>query len=377
MKGDLGPRALSEKLCDRIEALAERLLPAGSCAAGKRAWRAGSVGGEAGTGMRLWLAGPKRGQWSCWKSGKWGDALDLVAAVECGGDLKRACDWARDWLGIEQLDPAEAARLKQRADRAREARRREAERQALKDVENASAVWRAGKTLRPGDPGWLYLTGRGCALDELPGLPEVLELMPLRSIPALWNPESRRSWPALIAALSAPDGRLANVHRIWLEARRDAEGRMIVTKAPLARPKLSMPGGYAGAAVRLWRGASAKPWAQMPEGETLLAGEGIEDVLTIVPERPEWRACAVLSSGGLLALAAPGALPPQVRRIVWIAQNDGVDGRGQVDRRHPARAGLAEGLRAHRAQGRQTAVIRPPRWVKDVNELAQIEGEAA
>ena len=48
-----------------------------------------------------------------------------------------------------------------------------------------------------------------------------------------------------------------------------------VVKAPLDRPKLSMPGGYPGGCVRLWRGASGKSWGAMPEGETLLAGEGL------------------------------------------------------------------------------------------------------
>jgi hypothetical protein len=32
---------------------------------------------------------------------------------------------------------------------------------------------------------------------------------------------------------------------------------------------------------------------------------------------------------------------------------------------------LEHGLRVHRNAGRSVAVIRPPRWVKDVNELAQ------
>jgi hypothetical protein len=56
-------------------------------------------------------------------------------------------------------------------------------------------------------------------------------------------------------------------------------------------------------------------------------------------------------------------MPPEVTRLIWIAQND--------PKGSPALRALARALRAHRVAGRGTAVIRPPRWVKDVNELAQ------
>jgi len=97
----------------------------------------------------------------------------------------------------------------------------------------------------------------------------------------------------------------------------------------------------------------------MPGGETLLAGEGLEDTLTIICARPEWRAAAVLSVSSLAGLV----LPPQVTRLVWIAQNDAPGS--------PAAAALGRALRLHRQAGRSVAVIRPPRWAKDINELAQ------
>jgi hypothetical protein len=156
-------------------------------------------------------------------------------------------------------------------------------------------------------------------------------------------------------AICGPDGRHINTHRIWLRGLVDGD----VVKAPLTRPKLSMPGGYAGGGVRLWRGASGKPWNSMPDGETLLAGEGIEDVLTIVSARPDWRAVAVLSVSSLAGLV----LPPQVPRLIWVAQNDPPGS--------PAAETLARALRERRAQGVAVAEIRPPREVKDVNEWAQ------
>lgn len=165
-----------------------------------------------------------------------------------------------------------------------------------------------------------------------------------------------RYWPALVAAISAPDVPHVNTHRTWLAARADG----VATKARLAKPKLSMPGGYAGGCVRLWRGASGKPWNQMPDGETVLAGEGVEDVLTVVIARPEWRACAVLSVSSLAGLV----LPPQCARLIWIAQNDPP---GSV-----AAHTLARALTVHRSSGRRVSLIRPPVWCKDVNEVVQL-----
>ena len=121
-----------------------------------------------------------------------------------------------------------------------------------------------------------------------------------------------------------------------------------------------MLGGYSGGCVRLWKGASGRPWNTMPDGVTLAIGVGIEDVLTIVCARPEWRAAAVLSVSSL----APLVLPVKVNRLIWIAQND--------PRRSPAATALAEALRVHRAAGRRVSTIRPPPFVKDVAEFAQL-----
>jgi len=345
----LDAAAIAEQLRDRIDALARQLLPNGRHSPG-RTYRCGSIAGEEGQSLCVWLDGPKRGRWRDYAADSGGDALDLVAAAVCGRDLGRALSWARDWLGLGRLDAETVERLKRQAKAVRERRAREAEFDSVRQAQDAKLQWLAGGELRPGDVAWRYCLGRGFDLAELPAPPRALRLHQ-----SLWNPESRRSWPTLMAAICAPDGRHVNTHRIWLEERSDG----CVVKAPLERPKLSMPGGYRGGCVRLWRGASDKPWGAMPEGETLLAGEGLEDVLTIVCARPEWRAAAVLSVSSLAGLV----LPPQVARLVWIAQNDAPGS--------PAAAALGRALRLHRQAGRSVAVIRPPRWAKDVNELAQ------
>jgi hypothetical protein len=345
-----GVRTISECLADRIEQLVLQLLPFGKYGAGRRTWRVGSVAGEAGQSLCIWLDGPRRGRCRDFASGWYGDTLDLVAAVLCAGDLGEALSWARDWLGLEILSPGHAEALKRKAAATRQQRQRDAADAAIGQAHDAKRVWRAASELRPGDLVWRYLGSRGIELGDLVQPPAALRLYP-----ALWNAESGRVLPALVAAICAPDGRHVNTHRIWL--REQPNG--LVTKARLERPKLSMPGGYAGGCVRLWQGISQKPWAAMPKGETLVVGEGIEDVLTIVCARPEWRAAAVLSVSSLAALV----LPDRVARLIWIAQND--------PHGSPAAQALAEALRVHREAGRRVSVIRPPRQWKDVSEFAE------
>ena len=346
----LSPRDVAEQLGDRSYSLVPKLLPGGIYAQGRRAWRVGSLAGEPGGALRVYLDGPRRGRWRDYKSGQAGDLLDLVAAVACHGDTRAAYRWACDWLGVGRIEPAEAERLRHRAEQAREVRRQEAEREAEGHARAAKGLWLAAAPLQPGDAGWRYLADRGINLGMLPAPPAALRLHL-----GLWNPESQRHWPALVAAICGADGRHVNTHRIWLDPQSNGQ----VKKAPLAQPKLSMPGGYPGGAVRLWRGKSGRPWNAMPDGETVLAGEGIEDLLTIVSRRPEWRAVAVLSVSSL----APLVLPPAVARLIWIAQND--------PPRSPAAKALAAALALHRAAGRRVSVIRPPRLLKDVNDYAQ------
>jgi hypothetical protein len=352
-EGELSARAVSERLADRIDGLARQLLPGGFYGQGRRHWRCGSIAGESGQSLVVWLDGTKRGRWKDYSSGEGGDALDLAAAVLHRNDLGAAFKWALDWLGIGELDPAEADRLQRQAEAARDQRRHQAEREARINAQDAKKIWLAGKPLTEGDLAWRYFLGRGVDLRLLDHEPRALRLHP-----GLWNPESRRAWPALVAAICAPDGTHINTHRIWLELRSDGS----VAKAPLERAKLSMPGGYPGGCVRLWNGASGKPWKTMPADETLVAGEGLEDTLTIACSRPEWRYVAVLSVSSL----GPLVVPDQVTRLIWIGQND--------PKGSPAAKALARGLALHRQAGRRTLIIRPTRDVKDVNELAQLIG---
>jgi len=131
-----------------------------------------------------------------------GDALDLVAAVVCCGNLGAALRWSKDWLGLAQVDAETADRLKREAARAEEERRRRADRDAVVQARDSKSVWLAAKPMTEGDPAWKYLLGRGIDLAALPAPPAAIRLHP-----ALYNAESRRSWPTIVAAICGPDGK--------------------------------------------------------------------------------------------------------------------------------------------------------------------------
>jgi hypothetical protein len=337
--------AIARALAERIDQLAPELLPAGRYDHGRRYWRCGSVAGEPGQSLAIVLRGHHRGRWRDWAAGEGGDALDLVAQVACGGDLGRALDWARAWLGLGRLGAA-APRAQREAKRPLPAAREvETRRQA------ARRIWLAAAPLRPGDLGWRYLAGRGIDLAVLPRPPAALRIHP-----ALWHAPSGQYWPALVAAIAGADGAHLATHRTWLAPRADGG----VGKAAAAA-KMTL-GAYhdGGGAVHLTRGASGRPWRQAPPGETIAIGEGIEDVLTVACARPDWRTAACCTA---LSYLARIALPPGCRRVVVIAQNDPLGSE--------ASRALTRGLAALRERGIAVAVLWPPVTCKDINECVQ------
>ena len=136
-----------------------------------------------------------------------------------------------------------------------------------------------------------------------------------------------RRLPALVAAVTGDAGErpghgaILGVQRTWLDPRSPA-------KAGVASPRKAL-GRIYGHAVRFGRPA---------DGASLLVGEGIETVLSLVTAVPEITAAAALSAGSLGAFAPP----PGVARLV-IARDNDTEGEQAAMRlaRRCARAGVA------------------------------------
>ena len=260
-----------------------------------------------------------------------GDALDLVAEALYAGNKKRALDWARQWLGLTS-DPAAAV---QRAAPPQP-------RPAAMDDETArigAAAWCifAAATPAIGTPVELYLSGRGICLHELGRQPRAL-----RYHPALFNRETGRQLPAMVAAVSGPNGKFCAVHRTWLQ-----RGSGGWRKAPLDSPKMVL-GRLGGGSVRLWRGASGKALAQAHDAESVVVAEGIETGLSVAVACPERRVIAAISVGNMGKLV----LPPAIKLVTIAADNDAPDS--------PATRALQAAIDRFSAEGRRVLIARSP-----------------
>lgn len=359
MTGDrLGAADIAGMLGERMARLAPQLLSGAPLRAGE-VWRWGSLAGEEGQSLAVWVAGPKRGRWYEFSGGFGGDALDLVAQTRCanshGGDIGEALRWARDWLGLGQLSDDEQRRQAERARQAAARRDAEDKRRRENRARDAKAMWLAAAPLQPGDAVWRYLAGRGIDLAKLPRRPGAI-----RVHPGLAH-KSGAIYPAMVAAITGiVDGQAVHVatQRTWLQVQSNGQ----VNKAPLGPDaKMSLgPFRYCGGAIHLTRGIGGKPWNDALPGATVAFAEGSEDGLTFACARPDIRTAACATS---LAYLAHVALPPGCARVIVIGQND--------PRGSDAMRAQAKGIAGLRARGLAVAVLRPPVFVKDLNDWAQ------
>ena len=327
---------VAQRLGERIESLAPELLDGGHREG--RLWRCGSVAGEPGQSLAVYLAGHRRGRWRDYAAAEGGDALDLVAAVKFAGDKRQAFAWARHWLALPEREPVPVQR------------RRPPQRAARSSRSLIERWWWEARPLRRGDPVDRYLCGRGIELARLGRAPPAL-----RHHPLLLNYQQRRAYPAMLAAITGPDGGLVGLHRTWLApldggGLHGAYGKAPIAdrRGPFGGAKRSL-GEVAGGAIRLWRGA-------IPD--LVAIGEGIEDCLAAALMEPRLRVVCGVSLSLMLVLQ----LPAEWRRVLLLRQYDkpGSD----ADRLFP------RVVQRFRDEGRLVGFAAPPAYVKDLAELA-------
>ena len=356
MKGKGDAAGLARDLNGDVFSLVHKLLPGGEQ---RGPWyRCGSTAGERGNSLAVTLKGARQGRWRDYAADIGGDGLDLVAQVLFGGDKIRAMDWARDWLG--------------RPEREREPQPRPVNRRSGREIgedlpvqnrKRAMTIWLGAKPVERGDLVWRYLGDRGIDLGRLPHVPAVL-----RFHPALWNGESRRAWPAMVAMVGNAEGKNVAVHRTWLEARDYAyEDRPRVGKAPLIDPKLTL-GSFRGGYIRVWRGLDNRPWNSINPGETLLLAEGLEDLLSYLQFEPQWRAACAVS----LSFMAVMDLPPEFTELRILGQRDPrMTPDGKTVQLSPARRLLSKVIHRFEGEGRKVFLWTPPTYAKDINDYIQ------
>jgi hypothetical protein len=357
--------------------------------------------------FRIVLEGERQGLIKDFATGESWSPLGFAAALWFGGDMGKAIQWAKGFIGLDGSDPNALAKTK----RAIVARQESAE---ISDQDKrkrgaahglyafaASPIYGRPKGA-PEDapevlldtPVYRYLKGRGVDLARFPGKVRALRFHPdLHHVPSCWckgdyqAPGQHVHYPAMLAPIVSATGEFMGVHRTFLQVHLD--GR--VTKAPLGKDAKLCLGRYAGGMIRLWKGikvdpetgvATMKPSfgeqvrrlkhggkANRLEGEPkieLHMAEGIEDALTVAQRFPELTVAAGVSISNMGGLQ----LPIVVGKLVLWRDND--PAASQAD------TGFTKVIRNAQALGVAVKVVRPPAGFKDANEvlLRTMEGAA-
>ncbi|HZF21989.1 MAG TPA: toprim domain-containing protein, partial [Burkholderiales bacterium] len=111
------------------------------------------------------------------------------------------------------------------------------------------------------------------------------------------------TWPAMIACVTDLHGRITGVHRTWLDP--DGFDRIRLGKAPIDTPRRAM-GDLLGNAVRFG----------LADDDMLVAGEGIETMLSLRCVLPSMPMAAALSANHLAAMLLSSGL-----RRLYIARD--------------------------------------------------------
>jgi hypothetical protein len=348
---------LKRLLVDRVQEVARHYAPAGRAVRGNWIaccpYRADHNPGS----FRIGLGGRHRGVVVDFAEDQRGFNLfefvrRCIGAAESAEGVRETIAEARRFLGLELQDEAALARARARS--AAIAAQVAAERdQAARDLDRnrkeAKSMWLAGHPLAAGDPVWSYLAGRGIALDQLPGEKPGA----LRAHSSLWEAESRRPYPTMLAAVSDPStGQFLAVHRTYLSS---VNGLWV--KAAIGAAKKTWP-SFAGGVIAVWRGSrttSIRHHDSAKHGPLWLT-EGIEDALSIALARPDRSVAATVSVGNLANIA----LPPAARDLVLAQDNDG---------ENPAVAAAIDAALARWAEeGRTVRTWRAPVG-KDANDV--------
>ena len=264
--------SIAAALAERAEEVCRRYLPYGRRRG--RYWVAGDLYGGRGRSLYVRLAPPGTpGKFTDAATGEHGDLLDIIRHRVNAPTLRAALEEALAFLARPAAPAAGSG-------------------DAYDATEAARRLWRRCRAI-DGTHAEAYLRARGLARCRFPAL---------RFHPALFYRDGGgvRRLPALVAAVTGSDEAVCGVLRTWLDPDRPM-------KANVTRPRKAL-GRVHGHAVRFGQ----------PGAGTLLVGEGIETVLSIVTAIPDTVAAAALSAGSLAAFAPPAG----VTRLVIARDND-------------------------------------------------------
>jgi hypothetical protein len=247
-----------------------------------RYWLVGDVHNSRGRSMFVRLRdSPKgpAGKWTDAATGEHGDLLDVIRHSLGLLDFREVAEEARRFLKLPRPEPEFVP-----------------QRPLVRSVvpvgsqEAARRLFAISSSIE-GTMVETYLRGRGIARVHHGGS--------LRFHPrCYYRPDDNlptETWPAMIACVTDLDGQITGVHRTWLDP--NGFDRVRLGKAPIDTPRRAM-GDLLGNAVRF--GA--------PDDDVLVAGEGIETMLSLRCALPTLPMAAALSANHLAAMLLSSSL---------------------------------------------------------------------
>jgi Toprim domain len=285
---------IAHRLGRNAEAVCRHYLSQG-CREG-RYWLVGNAQNVPGRSLYVRLVDMEKGiagKWTDAATGEHGDLLDIIALNQGHHQLRDTLDEARRFLSlpIPAIDPNQD-------------RNRSKSKVVSGSPAAAKRLFAASKPIH-GTIVESYLQNRMIMTLRSAG--------PLRFHPHCYyrpskddEPDTRTAWPALIAVVTDLGGQQTGVHRTWLDPD-------VLTKAPIASPRRAM-GNILGHAIRF--GIA---------GDVMIAGEGIETLLSLREVMPDMPMAAATSSAHLAAIL----FPPTLRRL-YVARDNDPAGHGAV-----------------------------------------------
>ena len=291
---------LARRLAANAEAVCRHYLSSGRRAG--RYWLAGDVRNTPGRSLYVRLHGPPAGKgaagkWTDAATGEHGDLLDLIAATQGLREIGDILDEARRFLGLAHTMPQPPSA-------------------PIGSPEAARRLFAVSKPIA-GTLAEAYLRRRGIHHQHDAALRFHPRCFYRSDDPR--QSDRHEAWPALVAAVTDLDGAITGVQRTWL----DPAG---IGKAPVPTPRRAM-GHLLGHAVRFGTVEPAQAQAGVTARGVMIAGEGIETVLSLRRVLPAMPLAAALSAGHLAALL----FPPELRRL-YIARDDDQPGRWATER---------------------------------------------
>lgn len=273
-----GASELAHRLAREAEAVCRHYLSNGKREG--RYWLVGDVHNTPGRSMFVRLQhSPKgpAGKWTDAATGEHGDLLDIIRESLGLRGFREVAEEARRFLKLPRPGPELVSKLARSA--------------APAGSQEAARRLFAISGPIEGTVVEAYLQRRGIANVHHGGS--------LRFHPrCYYRPDEHlptETWPAMVACVTNLDGRITGVHRTWLDP--DRFDRVRLGKAPIDTPRRAM-GDLLGNAVRF--GAA--------EDDVLVAGEGIETILSLRCVLPTLPMAAALSANHLSAMSLSSSL---------------------------------------------------------------------